>query len=168
RSCKKSHVLLPDSTLLRRRDSVEVIGKALLMRAEGTSIAHIAAELGRLAETVRSWLRAFSAKLEAIREHFTRWACALEPLGEPIEPTGSAFSDALSAIGVASRAAVLRFGPRRSGRSSRSSPEGGCSPTRVFSIGPCRSSESVGLLDNDPEEEPWRTRDAETSGCSAT
>jgi len=112
RSCKKSHVLLPDSTLLRRRDAVEVIGKALLMRAEGTSIAHIAAELGRLAETVRSWLRAFSAKLEAIREHFTRWACALEPLGEPIEPTGSPFSDALSAIGVASRAAVLRFGPR--------------------------------------------------------
>ncbi|MHB8440274.1 MAG: hypothetical protein ACYDD4_14110 [Acidimicrobiales bacterium] len=112
RSCKKSHVLLPDSTLLRRRDGVEVIGKALLMRAEGTSIAHIAAELGRLVETVRGWLAAFSAKVEAIRAHFTRWARVLDPLGEPIEPAGSAFSDAVSAIGVASRAAVLRFGPR--------------------------------------------------------
>lgn len=109
---KKSHVLLPDSTLLRRRDAVEVIGKALLMRAEGTSIARIAAELGRLVETVRGWLAAFSAKVEAIRAHFTRWARVLDPLGEPIEPAGSAFSDAVSAIGVASRAAVLRFGPR--------------------------------------------------------
>jgi len=112
RSCKKSHVLLPDSTLLRRRDAVEVIGRALLMRAEGTSIARIAAELGRLVETVRGWLAAFSAKVEAIRAHFTRWARVLDPLGEPIESAGSAFPDAVSAIGVASRAAVLRFGPR--------------------------------------------------------
>ncbi len=112
RSCKKSHVLLPDSTLLRRRDAVEVIGTALVKRAAGMSIAHIAAELGRLVETVRGWLRAFSANAEAIRAHFTRWARVLDPLGEPIEPAGSAFSDAVEALGAGLRAAVLRFGPR--------------------------------------------------------
>lgn len=112
RACKKSHVLLPDSALLRRRDAVEVIGTALLMRSEGTSIVRIATELNRLVETVRGWLRAFVTKAEAIRAHFTRWARVLDPLGEPIEPAGSAFSDAVSAIGAALRAAVLRFGPR--------------------------------------------------------
>jgi transposase-like protein len=112
RTCRKSHVLLPDSALVRRRDAVEVIGTALLMRAEGVSIARIAAQLGRLVETVRGWLRAFTGKAEAVRSHFTRWARVLDPLGEPIEPAGNAFSDAVSAIGAASRAAVLRFGPR--------------------------------------------------------
>ncbi len=112
RSCKKSHVLLPDSTLLRRRDGVEVIGTALLMRAEGASAARIASALVRSVEIVRGWLACFRDNVEAIRAHFTRWARVLDPLGEPIEPAGSAFKDAVSAIGVASRAAVLRFGPR--------------------------------------------------------
>lgn len=112
RSCKKSHVLLPESALLRRRDGVEVIGTALLMRAEGASASRIAAALGRTVEIVRGWLACFKGNVEEIRAHFTRWARFLDPLGEPIEPAGSAFKDAVSAIGVASRAAVLRFGPR--------------------------------------------------------
>src|ERR1700733_14757277 len=45
RACKKSHVLLPDSTLIRRRDDVEVIGIALVMRAWGASIDGIAVEV---------------------------------------------------------------------------------------------------------------------------
>jgi hypothetical protein len=112
RVCKKSHVLLPESTLIRRRDHVEVIGTALVMRAWGASIARIAAELARLIGTVRGWLRAFAVQAEAIRALFTRWARVLDPGGEPIPPAGSAFCDALAAIGVASRAAVLRFGAR--------------------------------------------------------
>ena len=112
RLCRCSHVLLPDSMLIRRRDDVEVIGTALVKRAQGASIANIATGLGRLVETVRVWLRAFSDNAEAIRARFTRWAGVLDPLGEPIGPTGSAVGDALAAIGVASRAAVLRFGPR--------------------------------------------------------
>ncbi|MGH9299377.1 MAG: transposase, partial [Acidimicrobiales bacterium] len=112
RGCGRSHVLLPYSTLLRRRDSVEVIGAALLARSEGRSITATARELGRHRETVRGWLRAFSSRAEEIRAHCTRLVAALDPLADPIEPSGDAFSDALGALGAAGRAAVLRFGPR--------------------------------------------------------
>lgn len=111
RSCGHTHVLLCEKSLLRRRDDVEVIGTALLRRAEGESITRIAAELGRLRETVRGWLRAFAGNAEAIRAHFTRWAGVLDP-GESIEPAGGPFEDAVTAVGVACRAAVLALGPR--------------------------------------------------------
>jgi hypothetical protein len=114
RSCaKRTHVLLPDSTLIRRRDHVEVIVCAIESKAAGESRAAIAEGLGRHADTVRGWLRAFTRDAEAIRAHFTRWAHALDPLLGPIDPAGSPVKDALSAMGVAVRAAVLRFGPRR-------------------------------------------------------
>jgi hypothetical protein len=112
RACKKSHVLLPDSTLIRRRDHVEVIGSALVLRAWGASIARIAALLNRVIGTVRGWLRAFECNIEAIRALFTRWARVLDPGGESTPPTGSAFCDAVAVIGDACRAEVLRFGPR--------------------------------------------------------
>lgn len=112
RSCRHTHVLLCDNSLLRRRDDVEVIGMALVRRAEGASIREIAAELGRLRETVRGWLRAFAGNADAIRAHFTRWAAVLDPLGEPIEPAGGLFEEAVAAVGVACRAAVLALGSR--------------------------------------------------------
>ncbi len=108
----KTHVLLPDSTLVRRRDHVEVIVCAIEAKAAGESRASIARRLGRHEDTVRSWLRAFARNAEAIRSCFTRWALALDPLCGPISPQTSAFCDALSAIGVAVRCAVLRFGPK--------------------------------------------------------
>jgi hypothetical protein len=61
---------------------------------------------------VRGWLRAFARNAEAIRVSFTRWASVLDPLCGPIRPASSPLSDALEAIGVAARAAVLRFGPK--------------------------------------------------------
>lgn len=108
----KTHVLLPDSSLVRRRDHVEVIVSAIQAKAAGESRAAIAGRLGRHRDTVRGWLRAFAGNAEAIRSCFTRWASVLDPLCGPIRPEGSALPDALSAIGVAVRAAVLRFGPR--------------------------------------------------------
>lgn len=108
----KTHVLLPDSSLLRRRDHVEVIVSAIQAKAGGQSRATIAGRLGRHEDTVRGWLRAFARNAEAIRRCFTRWASVLDPLGGPIGPASSALSDALEAIGAAVRAAVLRFGPR--------------------------------------------------------
>ena len=108
----KTHVLLPDSSLLRRRDHVEVIVSAIEAKAAGKSRASIAERLGRHEDTVRGWLRAFARNAEAIRTCFTRWALALDPLCGPIGPASSAFDDALEAIGVAVRAAVLRFGRR--------------------------------------------------------
>jgi len=110
--CGATHVLLPEDTLLRRRDDVEVIGAALVAKAGGSGHRHIAADLDREPSKVRRWLRCFGLAADRIRAHFTRWAHALDPMLGPVVPTGSAFADAVEAIGVAARAAVHRLGPR--------------------------------------------------------
>jgi transposase-like protein len=106
-SCKKTHVLVPSDTLVRRRDGIEVIGSALTSSARGVGLQEIADGLDRPAETVRDWLRRARARAEEIRAHFTLWSVALDGsmllLGQ-----GSAFSDAVDAMGCAGRAAVLR------------------------------------------------------------
>jgi hypothetical protein len=104
--------LRPEDTLLRRRDGVEVIGAALVAKAQGQGHRRIAAHLGRVASTVRGWLRRFAVRADAIREHFTRWAYALGPVHDRRWAGGSAFCDAVEAIGVAGVVAVRRFGPR--------------------------------------------------------
>lgn len=110
--CGATHVLLPEDTLLRRRDDVGVIGAALLAKAGGAGHRRIAAQLGREPSKVRRWLRRFAARAERVRAHFTRWAHALDPMLGPIVPTGSVFADAVEAIGIGARAAVHRLGPR--------------------------------------------------------
>ncbi len=112
RSCRHTHVLLPDTTLLRRRDHVEVIGSALEARARGCGYRLIAGMLGESRFSVRNWLRSFAALAEQVRIHFTTSAYALDPELQPIEPAGSPVRDALDAIGVAVRAAVQRHGPQ--------------------------------------------------------
>jgi transposase-like protein len=112
RACAKTHVLLPGLCLLRRRDAVMVIGAALAARAAGAGHRPIAERLGVPKDTVRGWLRRFARDAEAIRAHFSRWAFALDPELGPVGPAGSVFADAVSVIGVAARAFVLRFGPR--------------------------------------------------------
>ncbi|MGO8872818.1 MAG: hypothetical protein ACLQPH_15715 [Acidimicrobiales bacterium] len=79
RPCAATHVLVPEDTLLRRRDSVEVIGAALTAKAQGKGHRPIAQTLSRPASTVRGWLRAFSVRAEAIREHFVRRAYTIDP-----------------------------------------------------------------------------------------
>lgn len=106
-----THVLLPDSSLLRRRDHVEVIGSAIEQHGSGAGQRPIAAALGVAREKVRGWLQAFDAATEAIRAHFTRWAHALDAQLPAIGPAGGDLHDALGAIGVAVRAYVQRFGP---------------------------------------------------------
>jgi len=112
RGCARTHVLLPQVCLLRRRDAVAVIGAALAARAAGRGHRRIAARLGVPKDTVRGWLRRFARDAEAIRAYFSRWAFALDPELGPVEPAGGVFADAVTAIGVAARAFVLRFGPR--------------------------------------------------------
>jgi hypothetical protein len=111
RSCTTTHVLLAEDCLVRRRDTVAVIGTALLRRARGQGRRSIAAALGLHPSTVAGWLRRFALMAGAIREHFTRWAAVLG-LHDPLAPTGSALSDAVEAIGVVGIVAVRRFGPR--------------------------------------------------------
>ena len=114
RVCKATHVLVPNSTLLRRLDDVEIIGAALLAKATGQGHRRIAAALGLPATTVRGWLRRFQRRAAAI------WALAVglahrdDPELGPIEARGSPISDAVEALGVAVAALIRRFGPIRS------------------------------------------------------
>jgi len=112
RPCGHTHVLIPEDTLLRRRDGVEVVGAALTAKARGVGHRRIATGLGRHASTVRGWLRRFAVMADALREHFTRWAHALDPSHDRVSPGGSAFADAVEALGVLGIVAVRRFGPR--------------------------------------------------------
>lgn len=112
RACTATHVLVPEDTLLRRRDGVEVIGAALVAKAQGRGHRRVAADLGRVASTVRGWLRRFGLRAVVIREHFTRWAHVLGPGHDRRWAGASAFCDAVEAIGVAGAVAVRRFGPR--------------------------------------------------------
>ncbi len=111
-TCRTTSVLLPDVCLSRRVDEVAVIGRALLEKAGGAGHRTIAARLARPEETVRGWLRRFSSRVLAIQEHFRRWAFALDARLEQVTPQGSLLADALEAIGLATRAATLLFGPR--------------------------------------------------------
>lgn len=112
RVCGATHVLVPEDSLLRRRDGVEVVGAALTAKARGDGHRRIAAGLGRPASTVRGWLRRFAAMAGALREHFTRWAHALDPVHDRLSAGGSALFDAVEAVGVFGIVAVRRFGPR--------------------------------------------------------
>lgn len=112
RGCGRTHVLLAEVCLLRRRDAVAVIGAALAARAAGRGHRSIAGRLGVPKDTVRGWLRRFARDAEAIRALFSRWAFALDPELGAVVPAGGVFADAVAVIGVAARAFVLRFGPR--------------------------------------------------------
>ena len=111
-SCTKTHVLLPDTMLLRRRDALSSIGAALLRKAAGQGRRTIGSALGVHPDTVRGWLRRFGAKAEQWRAHCWAWSHALDASLPAIAPAGSAFADALAAIGLAVAAATRRFGPR--------------------------------------------------------
>lgn len=111
-SCKVTHVLLWADSLLRRRDGVAVIGAALTARARGASIGAVAAAVAGVAfSTVRGWLRRFAVNAESVRARFTVLAHDLDPLLDPILPTGTGVGDAVEAIGVAAQAAARRLGP---------------------------------------------------------
>lgn len=112
RSCRSTHVLLPDAMLARRVDTVAVIGAALAAAATGAGHRPVAEAVGRPVSTVRGWLRRFRAGAERIVRHFRAWALRLDPMFDTVAPAGSPLADAVEAIGVAGRAASLRLGPR--------------------------------------------------------
>lgn len=96
----------------RRVDAVAVIGRAVSAAAGGVGHRQAARRVGRPASTVRGWLRRFAAVAARVATHFSVWAHRLDPNLGPIPPAGSVVADAVAAIGVAARAASLRFGPR--------------------------------------------------------
>jgi transposase len=60
-------VVLVAWCLPRRRDSVETVGAALVMAANGSGHRTIAAKLERPESTVRNWLRRARAGAERLR-----------------------------------------------------------------------------------------------------
>jgi len=110
--CRVTHVLIWADTLLRRRDEVAVIGAALTAKAAGHGYRYSAVVSGVPVSTVRGWLRRFAAAVVEIRVWFTALAHDLDRLLSPVQPAGSVFADAVEAVGVAARAAVLRLGVR--------------------------------------------------------
>lgn len=111
RGCRRTHVLLPRTVLVRRQDEIAVIGAAIEAKVlGGEGFRRIAGRLGAAPVTVRGWLRRFARRAELIRAHFVRCAVLLDPELGPVLPAGSGVADALEAIAIAVRAWVLRFG----------------------------------------------------------
>jgi Homeodomain-like domain len=85
--CRRTHVLLPASMLVRRADTVLVIGAALLAKAAGLGHRRVAVVLGRPQSTVRGWLRRFTGRAESVRVMFTGLLHALDgPLQRRLRP----------------------------------------------------------------------------------
>jgi hypothetical protein len=100
-------VLLPVGVLVRRADTVAVVGAALVRAASGWGYRWVAERLGRAAETVRGWLRRFRERAGPLRAAFTGLLCTLD--ADPLLPAaaGSGVADAVAAI-VAAAGAVAR------------------------------------------------------------
>jgi hypothetical protein len=111
RSCRATHVLLPDVCLAGRRYVAEVIGAALL--SAGSEGYRRAGERLRVpGETGRDWRRRFRSRSELIVAHFLRWARALDGSLDPLVGRGSLVADAVEAIGVCTRVTSMVLGRR--------------------------------------------------------
>ena len=112
RSCLVTHVLLPVLALLRRLDLAAVIVEALVARhLEGRSRVEVARLAGAPWDTVRGWLRRFERRAGEIRAELAALAHRWDADLGPIEPRATEALDALEAMGLATAAAVRRFGP---------------------------------------------------------
>src|SRR5215472_8982716 len=105
RGCRRTHVLLAVTALLRRADVAEVIGAALAAWARGAGCRTIAAQLGRPPETVRGWLRRFASRAEAVRVFFTVLLARTSP--DPVMPAGTAGGAAAAVAAVAGAASAV-------------------------------------------------------------
>lgn len=93
RNCAATHVLLPADAPPRHADTLEVVVTALLAHHTGAGHHRIVADLGVLADTVRSWLRRVTARAEWLRQRAPERAYQLDPMCPAIAPAGSALGD---------------------------------------------------------------------------
>lgn len=103
-------MLLPVVALVRRADLAEVIGAALVAKATGQGVRPIAAALGRHADTVRGWLRRFTARAAQLRMLFTVLLVDTGPDPQVPAESGSPLADAVAAI-LGARAAMASRWP---------------------------------------------------------
>ena len=137
---RAAHVLLPAWSVARRRDAAEVIGQALLAKAQGDGHRRIAARLGRAPGTVRGWLRAFARGAETVGSCAWRWAHAVD-VGScgTHRPTGSPLADAVDALGRMHRACRLRLRTRAGPSESPSRSLACCTANRATRPGSSRA-----------------------------
>ena len=108
--CGRTHVLAPVGTLGRRADGVDVVGAALLDRAQGLGYRRIAVRVGRPVSTVRDWLTRMASNAERVRVAFTLLRHRLDDDAGPLSPAGSGLADAVAAIGAAAAAVRRTWG----------------------------------------------------------
>jgi hypothetical protein len=110
-ACGATQVLLPASCLPRRADAIEVIGAALLAKAQGQGYRRIARDLQRPASTVRRWLRrATGEHVEWLRRRGVGQVGALRvEVSQHLGIEGMGPVDALAALGAAVAAWRRRF-----------------------------------------------------------
>lgn len=101
--CESTHVLLPTAFQMRRADTTEVIGRALLHKANGLGYRRIAARLHRPESTVRRWLR--RATPEHLQWMFQRGVQRLIEVAPDASAefqfSGNQLRDTLSMLGAA-------------------------------------------------------------------
>ncbi len=108
--CRRTHVLLPASVLLRRADAVTVIGLALLAKAGGAGHRVIAGALRLPASTVRGWLRRIVVVSDRVLAVLAAAAAQLGVDFVPPAPTSGPVGAVTEMLGALARAAALRLG----------------------------------------------------------
>jgi transposase-like protein len=110
-ACDATQVLLPSSCLPRRADATEVVGAALLAKAQGHGYRRIARDLHRPPSTVRRWLRrARGGHAEWLRRRGVDRAYLLDAeVLAHLDPQRTDLADALAALGAAVAAWRRRF-----------------------------------------------------------
>lgn len=119
--CRRTHVLLPASVLLRRADAVAVIGAALLAKASGAGHRPIAVSLNVPSSTVRGWLRRIAAVAERVLAVLAVTAAELGVEFAPPAPTAGPVAAVVEMFGALSAAMTRRLG-------------GSCSPWRLAAV----------------------------------
>ncbi|MDT5287082.1 MAG: hypothetical protein QOF88_1971 [Mycobacterium sp.] len=110
RSCLVTHVLLPVTLLLRRAYVADLIWAAVVAKAAGGGHRLIGARAGIPVSTVRGWLRVMGGRGDVVRDWFLAVAVAAGVDVSIPKATGSAWGDAVAAVGAARAAIAARFG----------------------------------------------------------
>jgi hypothetical protein len=119
--CRRSHVLLPASVLLRRADAVAVIGVALLAKAGGCGHRRAAELVGRPPSTVRGWLRRIGQVAVRVLAVFAAAAAEFGVEFVAPAPTTDPVGAVVELVGALARAAARRLG-------------GSCEPWRLAAV----------------------------------
>lgn len=109
--CLLTHVLLPVTVLVRRAYAIEVIGAALLARADGAGHRVIGQQFQLPAATVRGWLPVMATRLETTRWQLLQVARRAGVDRAVPKALGCPWRDLLAALGAANAAVTGRFGP---------------------------------------------------------